>query len=108
MFSASSLFFFLSTAFPFFFAHFTIHSCEWSCSLPFTLCIDDHGSFVICRAVSVRPHHLSDQKFAHYYYFKPPLPGQLPCRRSGVFSYRWADHCCANGCLETAMRWIFS
>jgi hypothetical protein len=75
MFSASSLFFFLSTAFPFFFAHFTIHSCEWSCSLPFTLCIDDHGSFVICRAVSVRPNHLSDQNFDHDYYFKLPLQG---------------------------------
>ena len=31
----------------FFFAHFTIHSCEWSCSLPLTRCIDDHGSLVI-------------------------------------------------------------
>ncbi len=46
MLAVSSLFFFLSTAFFLFFVHFTIHSCEWSCSLPFTICIDDHGSFV--------------------------------------------------------------
>jgi hypothetical protein len=36
----------------------------------FDLCIDDHGSFVICRADSVRPKHLSDQNFDHDYYFK--------------------------------------
>jgi hypothetical protein len=41
------LFFFLSTAFFFFYAHFTIHSCEWSCWFSLTLCIDDHGSLVI-------------------------------------------------------------
>ncbi len=55
----------VSSLFSFFFAHFTIYSCEWSCSLPFTICIDDHGSFVICRADSVRPNHLSDQNFDH-------------------------------------------
>jgi hypothetical protein len=27
------------------------------------LCINDHGSLVICRATSVRPNHLSDQNF---------------------------------------------
>jgi hypothetical protein len=32
-----------------------------------TLGIDDHGSFVICRSVSVRPKHLSDQNFDHDY-----------------------------------------
>jgi hypothetical protein len=67
MLALSSLFSFLSTAFFCFFAHFTIHSCEWSCSLPFAICIDDHGSFVICRAASVRPNHLSDQNFDHDY-----------------------------------------
>ena len=41
----------------------------------FLLCIDDHGSFVICRADSVRPKHLSDQNFDHDYYFKLPLQG---------------------------------
>jgi hypothetical protein len=33
----------------------------------FDLCIDDHGSFVICRSDSVRPKHLSDQNFDHDY-----------------------------------------
>src|SRR2546421_179966 len=41
----------------------------------FLLCIDDHGSFVICRAASVRPKHLSDQNFDHDYYFKLPFQG---------------------------------
>jgi hypothetical protein len=31
------------------------------------LCIDDHGSFVICRANSVRPKHLFDQNIDHDY-----------------------------------------
>ena len=39
------------------------------------LCIDDHGSFVICRADSVRPNHLFDQNFDHDYYFKLPFQG---------------------------------
>ena len=41
----------------------------------FDLCIDDHGSFVICRATSVRPKHLSDQNLDHDYYFKLPFQG---------------------------------
>ncbi len=39
------------------------------------LCIDDHGSLVIFRSVSVRPKHLSDQNFDHDYFFKLPLQG---------------------------------
>jgi len=37
--------------------------------------IDDHGSFVIFRSVSVRPRHLFDQNFDHDYFFKLPLQG---------------------------------
>jgi hypothetical protein len=40
----------------------------------FDFCIDDHGSFVIERSVSVRPIHLFDQNIDHDYFFK------LPCR----------------------------
>src|SRR5260221_5932658 len=39
------------------------------------LCINDHGSFVICRANSARPKHLFDQNFDHDYYFKLPFQG---------------------------------
>src|SRR6266852_7402599 len=39
------------------------------------LCIDDHGSLVIFRSVSVRPRHLFDQYFDHDYFFKLPLQG---------------------------------
>src|ERR1019366_1548300 len=35
--------------------------------------VDDHGSPVIFRSVSVRPKHLSDQDLDHDYYFKLPL-----------------------------------
>jgi hypothetical protein len=35
--------------------------------------IDDHGSFVIFRPVSVRPKHLFDPYFDHDYLFKLPL-----------------------------------
>jgi hypothetical protein len=41
----------------------------------FDLFIDDHGSFVIYRATSVRPKHLSDQDFDHDYYFKLSFRG---------------------------------
>jgi hypothetical protein len=52
------------------------------------LCFDDHGSFVIFRSVSVRPKHLFDLYFDHYYLFntrclygnyryRPPFP-RLP------------------------------
>src|SRR5215469_1001646 len=40
-----------------------------------SLCIDDHGSFVISQSVSVRPKHLFDQNFDHDYFFKLPLSG---------------------------------
>src|SRR5260370_34177314 len=39
------------------------------------LCIDDHGSLVICRANSVRPKHLFDQNFDHDYYCELPFQG---------------------------------
>ncbi len=35
--------------------------------------VDDHGSPVILRSVSVRPKHLFDQNFDHDYYFNLPL-----------------------------------
>src|SRR5215472_18595861 len=38
-------------------------------------CIDDHGSFVIFRSVSVRPKHLFDLYFDHDYFFKLPFQG---------------------------------
>jgi hypothetical protein len=67
---------------PFFFSFCTLfriplHSLLGVVLLVFfePLCIDDHGSFVICRATSVRPNHLSDQNFDHDYYFKLPLQG---------------------------------
>jgi hypothetical protein len=41
----------------------------------FSACIDDHGSFVICRSASVRPIHLFDQNFDHDYFFELPLQG---------------------------------
>jgi hypothetical protein len=47
------------------------------------LCIDDHGSFVICRSVSVRPNHLSDQNFDHDYYFDLPLTRKRGAQSSG-------------------------
>ena len=39
------------------------------------LCIDDHGSLVIFRSVSVRPKHLFDPYFDHDYFFKLPFEG---------------------------------
>src|SRR5215469_6274110 len=49
------------------------------------LCIDDHGSFVISRSVSVRPKHLFDQNFDHDYFFKLPWPGSaMPIQVDGV------------------------
>ena len=39
------------------------------------LCIDDHGSFVVFRSVSVRPKHLFDPYFDHDYLFELPLQG---------------------------------
>ena len=41
----------------------------------FDLCIDDQGSLVIFRAVSVRPIHLFDLYLDHDYLFKLPLQG---------------------------------
>jgi hypothetical protein len=41
----------------------------------FSACIDDHGSFVICRSASVRPRHLFDPYFDHDYFFELPLQG---------------------------------
>ena len=38
-------------------------------------CIDNHGSFVISRPVSVRPKHLFDPYFDHDYSFKLPWQG---------------------------------
>src|SRR2546421_12991925 len=59
---------------------------EFSSFVFFLLCIDDHGSFVICRAVSVRPKHLSDQNFDHDYYFKLPLQGAgCPIKRATLY-----------------------
>ena len=37
--------------------------------------VDDHGSLVIFRSVSVRPRHLFDLYFDHDYFFKLPLQG---------------------------------
>jgi hypothetical protein len=39
----------------------------------FVACVDDHGSPVIFRSVSVRPTHLFDQNFDHNYSCKLPL-----------------------------------
>jgi hypothetical protein len=52
-----------------------LHSEEWSSWFFFDLCIDDHGSFVIFRSVSVRPKHLFDLYFDHDYFFKLPFQG---------------------------------
>src|SRR5882762_928608 len=66
----------LSNSFFLFFAHTSPFTPESGLvRFLLTLCIDDHGSFVICRADSVRPKHLSDQNFDHDYYFKLPLQG---------------------------------
>src|SRR5277367_1175615 len=56
----------------------SFHLKEFSLSfsfLFFLLCIDDRGSFVICRASSVRPKHLCDQNLDHDYYFRLPFQG---------------------------------
>ena len=51
----------------------------------FALCLDDCGSFVISRSVSVRPKHLFDHHFDHDYFFKLPLPGSgRPIQVDGV------------------------
>src|SRR6266852_5082124 len=47
------------------------------------LCIDDHGSFVICRSASVRPKHLCDQNFDHDYFFELPLTRERDAPSSG-------------------------
>jgi len=57
----SSLFFFLSTAFFFFYPHFTFDPL--------------HRRPRLARNLTVRPKHLSDQNFDHDYYFKLPLRG---------------------------------
>jgi hypothetical protein len=53
----------------------SFHLKEFFSFVFFLLGIDDHGSFVICRASSVRPKHLCDQNFDHDYYFKLPFQG---------------------------------
>jgi len=56
----------------------SFHLKEFSLSLFVVfllLRIDDHGSFVIFRATSVRPNHLFDQNFDHDYLFKLPFQG---------------------------------
>jgi hypothetical protein len=58
-----------------FWAHFSVHSEEWSSLFFVDLGIDDHGSLVISRSVSVRPKHLFDPYFDHDYSFKLPLQG---------------------------------
>src|SRR5882762_4037234 len=77
----------LSNSFFLFFAHTSPFTPESGLvRFLLTLCIDDHGSFVICRADSVRPKHLSDQNFDHDYYFKLPLQGAgCPIKRTTFY-----------------------
>ncbi len=54
----------------------------------FSACIDDHGSFVICRSASVRPIHLFDQNFDHDYFFELPFTGSgMPNQVDGVLPH---------------------
>src|ERR1022692_1592958 len=50
--------------------------------------VDDHGSSVIFRSVSVRPKHLFDQNFDHDYYFKLPLARERDAQSNGRCSSR--------------------
>jgi hypothetical protein len=51
------------------------HCEEWSWLFFVDLCINDHGSLVICRSASVRPKHVFDLCFDHDYLFELPLQG---------------------------------
>jgi hypothetical protein len=51
----------------------SFHLKEFFSFVFFLLSVDDHGSPVIFRSVSVRPKHLFDQNFDHDYYCKLPL-----------------------------------
>jgi hypothetical protein len=51
----------------------SFHLKEFFSFVFFLLSVDDHGSPVIFRSVSVRPKHLFDPNFDHDYYCKLPL-----------------------------------
>ena len=68
-------FFLLLFYFLLFFGHTTPFTPKSGLIRSVKLHFDDHGSFVIFRAVSVRPIHLFDLYLDHDYLFKLPLQG---------------------------------